>query len=160
MNPTKAASLAVLLLIGVPHFALAAESGKLSVQGSATLYVEPDFVTATFTVERNAVLAADANQAVGQTMKRLLEVARGNDIPDVDLKTSGITGRTTAAVRVSQGPAERVEAGRVRTSHPIAGGGTSRADPPGRAIRTHRTGGRRLLPGAFPRPGHLLHHDV
>ena len=91
MNPTKAAILTVLLLICVPYFALAVESGKLSVNGSATLYIEPDFVTATFTVERNAVLAVDANQEVGQTMKRLLEVARGKDIPDVDLKTSGIT---------------------------------------------------------------------
>ena len=58
----------------VPHSALAAE-----------------FVTATFSVERNAVLAADANEEVGRTMKRLLEVARGKDIPDVYLETSGIT---------------------------------------------------------------------
>ena len=91
MNPNKAATLAGLLLIGVPCLAFAAESGKLSVSGSATLYVEPDFVTVTLTVVHNAVRAADANQEAGQTMKRLLEVARGKDIPDVDLETSGIT---------------------------------------------------------------------
>ncbi len=92
MNPTKVATrLAVLLLVGAPYFASAAESGKLTVQGGATLHVEPNFVTVTFSLSSKADGAVEANREVAETMKRLLEVARRQDIPDVDLKTSGIT---------------------------------------------------------------------
>ena len=86
-------TLAVLLLIGVPCFSHAADSGKLSVQGSATLYVEPDFVTVTLSVIHQADRATDANQEVTETMKELLEVACRQNIEDVDLETNGIQGR-------------------------------------------------------------------
>ena len=68
-----------------------AEPGKLSVNGSATLFVEPDFVTLNFYVSREATQAVAANQQVSEVMSQLITIARQQDIAEVDLKTSGIS---------------------------------------------------------------------
>lgn len=99
MQFVKVVWLAVVFqIVCAPYFALA-EPAKLSVNGNAILFVEPDFVTLSFYVTRDAERAVTANQLVTKVMSELLKIARQQDIAEADLKTSGVSIRENRSSR-------------------------------------------------------------
>ena len=94
MNRYAVNSVVVLLLACLATFAFA-DDGKVKVQGSATLMVEPDFVTISAFAAAEADRAADANQRVAEVIRSVVEIAGRHGIKGEDLNTSNISLRAS-----------------------------------------------------------------
>lgn len=91
MKPVNYIKLGVILLANTLSGSTFADSGEISVQGSATILVDPDIVTINFLINRSAETATRANEAVSKVMVKLLKVANEHNIADKDISTSGIS---------------------------------------------------------------------